>query len=77
MKKQNYDALAKNLGFRKLKNQRSHGQPIYKRKRIYITPDVDSHVGGIWKMATSPENLKSKHTRLGTYNENLTVRMGD
>jgi Novel toxin 21 len=43
----------------------------------YISPDVDSHNGGTWKAASSVENLAKKETRLGTYNEDLTVRVGD
>lgn len=54
----------------------SHDQLVYKYKNKYITPDVDSHNGGIWKMADSVKNLGSRKTRLGTYNENLE-RIGD
>jgi len=49
----------------------------------YITPDVGSsdglgsHNGGFWKAASSPENLGSKTTRTGTFNEDLTIRIGD
>ncbi|WP_054617805.1 toxin C-terminal domain-containing protein [Neisseria sp. 83E34] len=43
----------------------------------YITPDVDNHKGGAWKAAKTVAGLGSKQTRLGTYNENLTVRIGD
>jgi len=56
-------------------NYRSHGQPVFKRGNRYITPDVDSHSGGVWKMADSPQNLGSKSTRMGTYDANL-VRIG-
>ena len=49
------------------------GQKVYKhyKKDIYISPDADSHVGGKWKAAKSIEKLRSKKTRLGTYNEKL------
>ena len=52
-------------------------QRIYKhkKKRLYISRDIadegESHSGGIWKMATSPANLNSNKTRLGTYNQDL------
>ncbi|MFW2500434.1 toxin C-terminal domain-containing protein [Clostridium diolis] len=61
-------------------NQRSRcGQAIYfnKKTKIYITPDVDQHNGGYWKVAYSPDALNSKSTRLGTYNKDLSKRIGD
>jgi hypothetical protein len=69
------DDAAKNLGFSKIK-EKSHGQPIYKKGNKYITPDIDGHNGGVWKMANSIKNLASKATRMGTYDINL-VRIGD
>lgn len=64
-------AAAKKLGYTKT-NFTSHGQPVFKKGNKYITPDVDGHNGGIWKMADSVKNLGSKSTRMGTYDENLT-----
>lgn len=66
------DAAAERLGYSKTK-YRSHGQPVYKadKGRKYITPDIDGHVGGVWKMADSVENLRSKSTRMGTFDANL------
>ena len=65
---------AKSLGYEKV-NELSHGQPVYKKVSgngpKYITPDVDSHSGGVWKGANSIKDLASKNTRLGTYNGNL------
>ena len=75
MDKLDYDQLAKELGFERT-NERSHGQPIYKKGRRYITPDADQHNGGIWKMADSIEHLRSKATRMGTYDRDLN-RIGD
>jgi RHS repeat-associated protein len=66
---------AEKLGF-KITNYYSHGQPVFKKGNQYITPDVDAHSGGIWKMADSIENLLKKKTRMGTYDENLR-RIGD
>ncbi|MFD1177720.1 toxin C-terminal domain-containing protein [Paenibacillus puldeungensis] len=68
-------AAAKKLGYTKT-NFTSHGQPVFKKGNKYITPDVDGHNGGLWKMADSVKNLGSKSTRMGTYDENLT-RIGD
>ncbi|MER8211078.1 toxin C-terminal domain-containing protein, partial [Acinetobacter baumannii] len=66
---------AKKLGFQKT-NEFSHGQAVYKKGKYYITPDVDGHNGGAWKMAKSVEKLASRETRLGTYDINLN-RIGD
>ncbi|AJH01452.1 hypothetical protein LF65_04923 [Clostridium beijerinckii] len=69
--------LAESIGFKKV-NANSHGQPVFYNSKLkkYITPDVDSHNGGVWKMANSIEELASKRTRLGTYDANLN-RIGD
>ncbi len=59
------------------------GQNIYKhrKKRRYISRDIAdggrSHSGGIWKMADSIANLNKKETRQGTFNADLTDRIGD
>lgn len=58
-------------------NQRSHGQAIFTNGKKFITSDVDQHNGGSWKVASSIKNLYSKKTRQGTYNEDLTIRIGD
>jgi hypothetical protein len=63
------------LGFQKT-NFRSHNQPVFRRGNRYITPDVDQHNGGVWKMADSVEALGRKSTRLGTYDAQLN-RIGD
>ncbi|MFZ5442533.1 MAG: toxin TcdB middle/N-terminal domain-containing protein [Myxococcota bacterium] len=67
--------LATKLGFRKT-NFESHGQAVYTDGKRYISFDVDSHNGGAFKMANTVEGLKSKQTRLGTFNEALE-RIGD
>jgi hypothetical protein len=69
-------ALAEAMGYVKT-NFRSHGQPVYKLGKSYISRDVDGHCGGVWKEASSPEDLASKTTRNGTYNADLTERLGD
>ena len=43
----------------------SHGQPVFKKGNRYLTPDVDQHSGGVWKM------FDQKGRRLGTYDGNL------
>jgi len=43
----------------------SHGQPAFRRGNRFITPDIDSHKGGVWKM------YDQKGTRLGTYDADL------
>jgi hypothetical protein len=71
-----YDLMAKNLGFERT-GARSHGQPVYRRGKEYISPDVDRHNGGIWKKATGDAtNLRNKTTRDGTFNEDLTEMVG-
>lgn len=71
-------AIAKKLGYTKVKNRHSHGQAIYynSKTKTYITYDADAHNGGFWKMAKTIDGLLSKSTRLGTYDENLN-RIGD
>jgi hypothetical protein len=66
---------AENLGYKKT-NYISNGQPVFKKGNKYITPDVDKHNGGVWKMADSVKNLGSRKTRSGTYDKNLR-RIGD
>ncbi|SAY51408.1 toxin C-terminal domain-containing protein [Neisseria weaveri] len=74
---------AEKLGYKKT-GQISNGQAVYEATKSakvkglpYITPDVDSHKGGAWKAAKTVAALGSKQTRLGTYNEDLSVRVGD
>jgi len=72
-------SAANSLGYRKT-NFTSHGQPVYERVSgngpKFITPDVDSHSGGIWKGANSVSGLGSKTTRSGTFSSMLQ-RIGD
>lgn len=70
-------AAAAELGYVKT-NKRSKGKYIFShpKGKNYITHDLDSHNGGFWKMAKTINGLKSKHTRLGTYDKFLN-RIGD
>ncbi len=38
----------------------------------WITPDIDGHKGGVWKMFD-----KSGYERLGTFSEDLKKKLGD
>nr|MDA3798943.1 toxin C-terminal domain-containing protein [Kiritimatiellia bacterium] len=49
----------------------SHGQKVYKKGTRYISKDIDSHKGGVWKLV----NKKGK--RLGTYDLYLENKIGD
>jgi len=66
-------ALAKELGFNPVKDPpfNSHGELVFRSGNKYITPDNALHQGGTWKMFDRAGN------RLGTFNDNLTLRIGD
>ena len=49
----------------------SHGQSVYSNGKNYITKDIDAHRGGVWKMFDRGGN------RIGTYNGDLSERVGD
>ncbi|MCU1526947.1 MAG: hypothetical protein JWP75_710, partial [Frondihabitans sp.] len=63
-------SAAKDLGYKPTK-QLVKGQQVFQRGGKFISQDVDSHSGGVWKMANSPEALASKAGRLGTYDGDL------
>ena len=67
--------LAEQLGYKKT-NVKVKNQIVFKKGRKYIVQDIDSHNGGVWKMANSVKKLKSKKERLGTYDKDLN-RIGD
>ena len=68
--------LAEWLGYKKIPD-RSNGQAIFQKGNKYISYDVDGHNGGVWKSAGSIKDLGSKNTRDGTFNYDLTQRIGD
>lgn len=73
--------VAKEMGYSK-EPERSHGQAVYYKNTApkplrYISYDIDSHNGGYWKAASSPQNLLHKSTRSGTYDMYLQNRIGD
>lgn len=50
----------------------SHGMPVYTNGKVYLTPDRDSHnVSDGWKI------LDRRGERMGTWNWDLTERVGD
>ncbi|SDG59239.1 Novel toxin 21 [Fontibacillus panacisegetis] len=59
--------LANYLGFKIVKGASIKKQPVYTNGKIFISPDVDSHIGGVWKAAKTIKDLGSKETRYGTY----------
>ena len=72
-----FHALAERLGFQRTSHV-SHGQPVYQRGNRYISPDIDGHKGGVWKVADDAvRNLRNREMRTGTFNEDLTVRVDD
>ena len=65
-----WDHLANKHGFtKKIPANKSpffsHGQPVYQKGTRYLSPDVDSHSGGYWKL------YDNKGRRLGTYDEDM------
>jgi hypothetical protein len=61
------------LGFKEVKGSpvESHGQLVFQRRNRFISPDIDvHHSGGTSKMFDLDGN------RLGTYSEDLSVKIG-
>ena len=68
--------FADSLGYSQRRRPRqlpfnSHGQDAFWNGRQYITRDVDSHRGGFWKV------FDRRGNRVGTFNRDLTERIGD
>ena len=63
---------ARDLGFKATKDApvNSHGKPVFQKGDFFITPDRDSHKGGVWKV------FDRKGNRIGTYNADLTEKIG-
>jgi hypothetical protein len=63
---------AQELGYTEAKNPpfNPHGKPAFRKGNDWISPDRKGHKGGVWKKFT-------KTARKGTYNINLTERIGD
>ena len=58
--------LATWLGYRRVSGATSHGQAVYTNGRRFISPDVDGHSRGVWKMASRVDGFGPTR-RLGTY----------
>ena len=56
--------------FRNTNSERRH------RTVPCLSADIDSHSGGIWKAASSIAGLLSKDTKTGTFNWDLSIRIG-
>ncbi|WP_446230390.1 toxin C-terminal domain-containing protein [Pasteurella testudinis] len=67
---------AKELGYEKTNFRTKSGAAIFKKGNSYISRDVDGHIGGAWKEASSPDKLNRKDTRNGTFDIELN-RLGD
>jgi len=59
-------ALAKYLGYRQVRGEFSHGQPVFTNGKNFITHDNGAHNGGFWKIGPSVRSLSSKSTREAT-----------
>ncbi len=63
--------MANRLGFRAT-NRKIRGQRVFTDGKNYIVQDIDAHNPvGLWKMAKTVDGLKSKATRMGTYDYDL------
>jgi RHS repeat-associated protein len=59
-------SAAKSLGFRRVNvDWDTHGQAVYEKDGRYISPDKDSHSGGVWK------EFDRQGNRVGTLDANL------
>jgi hypothetical protein len=65
--------LAEKMGFRIDKNPpfQSHGKIVFRKGNTYISADRAGHKGGVWKVFRRGEG------RLGSWNVDLTKRIGD
>lgn len=63
-------------GYKRINEKSKYGMPIFSNGKNCISPDRLGHNGGIWKKADSVKELKSRTTRLGTYDKDLN-RIGD
>lgn len=65
--------LAERMGFKLDKNPpfNSYGKLVFRKGNTYISADRTGHKGGVWKVFRRGEG------RLGTWNVDLTTRIGD
>jgi hypothetical protein len=62
--------MANRVGYQPI-NQTLRGQRVFSNGKNFIVQDIDSHSGGLWKMADTIKALGSKTTRTGTYDFDL------
>lgn len=65
--------LAKNLGYREVKNHpcgNTHNKPVFTNGKDYISPDRTAHKGGVWKV------FNRRGDRIATANVDFTVIIG-
>ncbi len=62
--------IVKKMGYVKIR-ERSEGEAVFRKGNKYISFDKKGHNGGVWKMARSVDGLKSRTTRLGTFDKFL------
>ena len=67
---------AEALGYKRT-NETINGQAVYTDGKSFISRDVDGHNGGAWKVADSIKQLGAKDTRIGTFNADLTKKIGN
>jgi RHS repeat-associated protein len=64
------EQMAKRVGYRWTRFT-SSGQRVFTNGKTFISQDITSHSGGLWKMARTVKDLGSKTTRMGTYDLDL------
>lgn len=65
---------AQNMGYQLSQShpvKNSMGQQVFRKGNQYISRDVTGHKGGYWKV------FNNKGVRIGTYNKDLTQRVGN
>jgi Novel toxin 21 len=65
--------LADEMGYKEIKSHPcgdTRNKPVFTNGKNYISPDVDGHNGGMWKL------FGRSGERIGTYNIDLTVKIG-
>lgn len=62
--------MAARVGYTRT-NYISQKQTVFSNGNTYIVQDITGHTGGLWKMGKTVNSLKSKKTRMGTYDYDL------
>lgn len=67
---------AEAMGYHQVR-QRSHGEAVFHNGARFISRDNTGHRGGVWKVGPSIRSLGNPNLREGTFNRDLSGRMGD